>query len=108
MVPAPQVGNMHREEPFRPDMPQSIPQDIAQIIRDCWAPDPGSRPTFVSIQARISSCVKPEPSRRGARQSLDIRKGNVLSKVFPQHIVEALASGQKVGLPFAWRHGALT
>eukprot|EP00873_Tetraselmis_striata_P018919 jgi/Tetstr1/439183/TSEL_027628.t1 len=52
--------------------------------------------SIIRAEARISSCVKPEPSRRGARQSLDIRKGNVLSKVFPQHIVEALASGQKI------------
>eukprot|EP00873_Tetraselmis_striata_P015852 jgi/Tetstr1/436116/TSEL_024963.t1 len=97
-----EVANLQREEPFRPEMPASVPVGIAQIIRDCWAPLPESRPCFRAIYKRISHFTEPGRSKnlrrhsRAMHKKLDAGTRAVLYKVFPKHVVKALARGEKV------------
>lgn len=47
------------EEPFRPDLEQLLDSEngceeyIMQVMKDCWAEIPESRPDFVQIRSRL-------------------------------------------------------
>ena len=38
----------------RPDMSPSIPEEVKQLIKACWAPDAACRPDFKHVQAQLS------------------------------------------------------
>ena len=35
------------------DPPDGCPDEIYQIMRDCWAADPDQRPNFVTIEKQL-------------------------------------------------------
>ncbi len=40
---------------LRPDIPVDAPDDMANMVRACWAGEPKARPTFSTIMKRIES-----------------------------------------------------
>ena len=51
-------------------MPDDIPKDLAQLIRDCWVVDPAKRPGFDVILERLRA-MQPEEGEEeaaGARE----------------------------------------
>jgi serine/threonine protein kinase len=46
----------------RPEIPASVPADVADIIRSCWAQDPNTRPPFSSIIQLLSACLPTAPA----------------------------------------------
>jgi len=40
---------------LRPDIPIDAPEDMANMVRACWAGEPKARPTFSTIMERIES-----------------------------------------------------
>ncbi len=53
-----------------PQVPEDIPQPVADLIRDCWAERPADRPGFDDVLVRLSAmdAIHPSPSRAAARQ----------------------------------------
>ena len=39
--------------PYRPPLPQDSPELLLQVMQDCWASDPGRRPTFEGLKRRL-------------------------------------------------------
>ena len=42
----------------RPDLPPSVPPAYADLVRRCWAGDPGARPTMADVLAEVRSMVR--------------------------------------------------
>jgi hypothetical protein len=47
-------------ENFRPALPDSVPETLADLIRDCWAPNPNSRPNFETVLSRLDGEIHDE------------------------------------------------
>ncbi|KAJ7528149.1 hypothetical protein O6H91_16G086500 [Diphasiastrum complanatum] len=41
------------ENPLRPELPESYPESLASLIRQCWHTDPRRRPTFVEVSTLL-------------------------------------------------------
>lgn len=41
----------------RPPLPNDVPESLQSIIRDCWAPEPGDRPTMDVVVDRLEKCL---------------------------------------------------
>lgn len=59
---APQVVLAVAVEGKRLDIPSTVPQTIADIIRECWQEDPNKRPTFASLVDRLTKVELEEPT----------------------------------------------
>nr|KAJ3419755.1 hypothetical protein HK105_006542 [Polyrhizophydium stewartii] len=46
----------------RPDKHANIPDDLWQIIEDCWAQDPNQRPTFARVAQALDAMATDKPS----------------------------------------------
>lgn len=87
----------------RPQIPQSCPPKIGELMKDCFEADPKARPTFEEIDLRLQR-MSAENARPGeAHLSLRARKekkasasNDLLLNVFPAHVAEALRDGRKV------------
>jgi len=84
----------------RPPVPSSCPPLAASLMSDCFDPDPANRPTFTDLDLRLrrANVASMEPGKmRFSRQSKkENRKSDLLNKVFPKHVAEALRDGRKV------------
>lgn len=38
---------------LRPEIPAGAPADMADVVRACWAGEPGARPTFAAVMKSI-------------------------------------------------------
>ena len=38
---------------MRPDMPKDTPEPMSQLIKECWSPAYGQRPSFAEIVPRL-------------------------------------------------------
>ena len=45
-------------EDARPLVPEGCLEDLAELMRECWAADPGARPSFFHVQQRLLVLVK--------------------------------------------------
>eukprot|EP01105_Mastigella_eilhardi_P008505 TRINITY_DN2061_c0_g1_i18.p1 TRINITY_DN2061_c0_g1~~TRINITY_DN2061_c0_g1_i18.p1 ORF type:complete len:1315 (-),score=237.47 TRINITY_DN2061_c0_g1_i18:455-4399(-) len=54
------------DEDFRPTIPGSVPQPIAELMRNCWAPDPINRPSFEDILQDWNRVVSATDSQSGS------------------------------------------
>jgi len=77
----------------RPPIPPACPSDFASIMADCVGGDAELRPTFYEIDMRLKRlhCDTFPSSKRNATRNEDL-----LHKVFPKHIAEALRDGRKI------------
>lgn len=48
-----QAAVMATYKGMRPDMPKDIPEPLSQLIRECWSPAYGQRPSFAEIVPRL-------------------------------------------------------
>jgi len=48
------VADLNRDEPFRPAMPDNMPEEVASLIRECWAPLREDRPSFAEVVERLA------------------------------------------------------
>lgn len=77
----------------RPEIPESVPESIASIMRDCWAPDPTTRPSFAEVCQRLA-CVLLElalPGDTVAQQWWAASFGATTEDVDRAELVEKLA-----------------
>lgn len=110
---AKQVSDTAKTPAFRPEIPESVPREAAALLADCWHPRPESRPSFSEIHTRICSWQQWEGSEehgsgRGRAPRLaaarttslktenDLSREEILHRVFPRHVADALAQGRKV------------
>jgi len=42
------------DENFRPQMPETIPKELAELVRSCWQTDSQQRPDITYIEKIIS------------------------------------------------------
>lgn len=52
-MPALQIMACVAHEGMRPDLPPSMPRDLAGLVRDCWAADHAARPDSFQILRRL-------------------------------------------------------
>lgn len=64
-------------EKFRPNIPNSIPPHIRQLIQNCWQDDAVSRPKFEEIIHILSDSVTPEAEVMGYLDSDALAKARV-------------------------------
>ncbi|EGD72124.1 TKL/DICTY4 protein kinase [Salpingoeca rosetta] len=79
----------------RPLVPPNCPENIAQLMREAWHPDPDRRPSFDELARRFGH-IDPSNCRMddGRKKGKDSNK--VLEDVFPPHIAKALREGKKI------------
>jgi hypothetical protein len=49
----------------RPPMPADAPPPLAQLITECWAADPGARPSAAEVVGRLDVIAAAHASRGG-------------------------------------------
>ncbi len=57
-----QVIFLVKYEGERPQIPDSCPQEYADIIQKCWAEDPADRPASVDVVEKISAIISKKSS----------------------------------------------
>lgn len=83
----------------RPPVPSNMPSQLANIMEECISSNPDSRPSFEEIEMHIKrlGAENVEPASVEARGSLRASKSeNLLYKVFPKDVADALRDGRKV------------
>lgn len=69
-------------------------------MKECYSPNQFARPSFEEIDKRIrridAEHVEPGESRFYARQKKSTRNEDLLHKVFPKHVADALRDGRAV------------
>ena len=100
-----EVADCHIQK--RPPVPEGCPPSLAAIMTDCLNGDPTFRPNFQEIDRRLNrlDTKNAEPGERplsmGTKKMLRAhRNEDLLSKIFPEDIAEALRGGRKV----RWYH----
>lgn len=48
-----QAAVMATYKGLRPDMPKDTPEPLSQLIKECWSPAYGQRPSFAEIVPRL-------------------------------------------------------
>jgi hypothetical protein len=48
-----QAAVMATYKGMRPDMPKDTPEQLSQLIKECWSPAYGQRPSFAEIVPRL-------------------------------------------------------
>lgn len=81
----------------RPPFPPGCSPDICGLMRDCWQEYPFQRPAADEIDNRLKRLTveMAEPLQLTNMKNA-VRNEELLSKVFPKHIAEALREGRKV------------
>ena len=107
----PQVQDLARRDPFRPPVPAGCGKEVLGLISRCWAHEPAERPAFAALHRQIR-LLPPEAFRSaaigGGKRGKGLHSGSggrageagqeaVLRQMFPEHVVEALLRGEKVG-----------
>ncbi len=107
------MQDLARRDPFRPPVPAGCGKEVLGLICKCWAPEPAERPAFATLHRQIR-VLQPEAFRSAAiggkngggqrglyggsgRLAREVGQEAVLRQMFPEHVVEALLRGEKVG-----------
>lgn len=48
-----QAAVMATYKGMRPEMPKDLPEPLSQLIKECWSPAYGQRPSFAEIVPRL-------------------------------------------------------
>ena len=79
----------------RPDIPDTTPPKMAELMKKLWSPDPFFRPQAINLDMMLmemtSRDTEPLETDKGGR-----RTGDMFYELFPKHIAEALKAGKKV------------
>ena len=51
----------------RPSLPPGMPASLAKIVADCWAQDPGARPSMVDAVADLGALMEAHKGDATAR-----------------------------------------
>ena len=83
----------------RPGLPETMPADLSQLVRDCWAQNPADRPSASDVVARLEAMLMPPPpGQAGAVETVRIfaqvlgglqpyaNDGTFLALDVPQHL----------------------
>jgi serine/threonine protein kinase len=84
----------------RPDIPQTAPLKMVDLMKRCWNRDRNFRPTSRDLDITLMDLTASElEPLTDDQQSADARKrrsGDMLYELFPKHIADALKEGRKV------------
>lgn len=85
---------------LRPTLPKTCPPVIVSLMKECVVNDPDLRPPFHEIDKRFrridAESVDPGESRFSALQKKSMRSEDLLYKVFPKHVADALRDGRTI------------
>ena len=79
----------------RPEIPDTCPQKLVDLMKKCWSPDPTYRPSARELDMTLldMNIKDAEPSMSGQN---DTPTNLSLDELFPKHIAKALKAGEKV------------
>jgi guanylate cyclase, other len=85
----------------RPPVPDACPEPVAAMMIDCLVADPALRPTFDELDMRMKrldteKLKSVEAMKSFRHRSRAARNENLMYKVFPRHIADALRDGRQV------------
>lgn len=84
----------------RPPIPNDTPPLIASLMKECYSSNQEARPTFEEMDKRLrridTEHVEPGQNRFSLRHRKSARNENLLHKVFPKHVADALRDGKVV------------
>lgn len=84
----------------RPPIPLNTPAAIALLMKECHSSSHEERPTFGELDSRLKRIdaehVEPGESKFFSKQKKIARNEELLHKIFPQHVADALRDGRSV------------
>lgn len=84
----------------RPPVPLDTPAAIASLMQECHSSTHDGRPSFEEIDKRLrridAEQVEPGESRFSSQRKKSARNEDLLNKVFPKHVADALRAGRSV------------
>jgi len=84
----------------RPDIPNTCPPKMADLMKKCWNKDPFIRPLAKVLDANLLEMnmqdAEPLTEEQQSVQRKERATGDMLYQLFPKHIADALKAGQKV------------
>jgi guanylate cyclase, other len=84
----------------RPPVPVDTPAAIASLMQECHSSTHDGRPSFEEIDKRLrridAEQVEPGESRFSSQRKKSARNEDLLNKVFPKHVADALRAGRSV------------
>eukprot|EP00526_Cylindrotheca_closterium_P008173 CAMPEP_0113660222 /NCGR_PEP_ID=MMETSP0017_2-20120614/32780_1 /TAXON_ID=2856 /ORGANISM="Cylindrotheca closterium" /LENGTH=836 /DNA_ID=CAMNT_0000574833 /DNA_START=650 /DNA_END=3157 /DNA_ORIENTATION=+ /assembly_acc=CAM_ASM_000147 len=85
---------------YRPQVPDTCPNRMSDIMKKCWSQNPGFRPEakdldmiFVDMSAHDT---EPLIDQENTRLRTEVAAGDMLYQVFPKKVADQLKAGQKV------------
>jgi serine/threonine protein kinase len=55
---------------YRPEITRKFPDDLANLIRDCWSPEVDARPNFNKVVEVLNSLIAKEKGGKGEKKKL--------------------------------------
>jgi hypothetical protein len=85
----------------RPEIPESMPFKIVDIMKKCWSQDQFFRPDAKELDLLFMDMNMQEAEPVVAKEENTLHRGDKTTKdrlydIFPRHIADALKAGQKV------------
>jgi len=79
----------------RPEVPETCPPKMVDLMKKCWSPDPFFRPPAMALDMQLMEMTArdTEPCESA---KMEKRSGDMFYNLFPKHIAEALKAGKKV------------
>ena len=85
---------------YRPQVPDTCPKRMAEIMTKCWSRNSGTRPESKDLDmlfADMSSHdAEPLIDQENTRLRTEVAAGDMLYQVFPKKVADQLKRGQKV------------
>jgi len=84
---------------YRPMIPETCPDKIREIIKKCWNGRAAFRPEAKDLDMIFADMTVNDAEPligEGARLRTEIASGDMLYKVFPKKVADAIKAGQKV------------
>lgn len=84
----------------RPPIPPNTPAAISLLMKECYSSNHEERPTFGELDKRLKRIdaeqVDPGESVFFSKRKKSARNEELLNKIFPKHVVDALRDGRSV------------
>lgn len=96
-LPGEQILELVGKGELRPDCGNELDAELVECFQECWAQDPGKRPTLEDLEMKlIPLCGQNFYTAMERRHMFANKQARLLQDVFPEHIAAALLAGKKV------------